>query len=71
MENQNDMIKTLENIKVVLQGEQMRRALILAAGRGTRMKTDIPKCGYPILKKPMILYQIEVLKEQMLIRLLL
>ena len=41
----------------------MRRALILAAGRGTRMKTDIPKCGYPILKKPMILYQIEALER--------
>ncbi len=41
----------------------MRSALILAAGKGTRMKTDIPKCGYPILKKPMILYQIEALER--------
>ena len=63
MKNQNDIEKTLKNIKVVLQEEQMRRALILAAGKGTRMKTDIPKCGYPILKKAMILYQIEALER--------
>ena len=27
------------------------------------MKTDIPKCGYPILNKAMILYQIEALER--------
>jgi bifunctional UDP-N-acetylglucosamine pyrophosphorylase/glucosamine-1-phosphate N-acetyltransferase len=37
----------------------MNRAIILAAGKGTRMKTDIPKCAVPILKKPMINYIIE------------
>ena len=31
-------------------------ALILAAGKGTRMRTEMPKCAYPILKKPMISY---------------
>lgn len=41
----------------------MRRALILAAGKGTRMKTDIPKCAFPILKKPMIEYTIESLER--------
>ena len=41
----------------------MRRALILAAGKGTRMKTEIPKCAYPILNKPMILYQVEALER--------
>ena len=41
----------------------MRRALILAAGKGTRMKSEIPKCGYPILNKAMILYQIEALER--------
>ncbi|MFP4078048.1 MAG: bifunctional UDP-N-acetylglucosamine diphosphorylase/glucosamine-1-phosphate N-acetyltransferase GlmU [Candidatus Izemoplasmataceae bacterium] len=34
-------------------------ALILAAGKGTRMKTKLPKCAFPILKKPMIEYIIE------------
>ena len=31
-------------------------ALVLAAGKGTRMKTEVPKCAFPILKKPMICY---------------
>ena len=33
--------------------------LILAAGKGTRMHTDLPKCAYPILRKPMIEYIVE------------
>lgn len=41
----------------------MRRALILAAGKGTRMRTTTPKCAFPILKKPMIEYQIEALER--------
>lgn len=36
-----------------------RYGLILAAGKGTRMQTDLPKCAYPILKKPMIEYIID------------
>ena len=31
-------------------------AVVLAAGKGTRMKTELPKCAFPILKKPMIQY---------------
>ncbi|MFU8785880.1 MAG: bifunctional UDP-N-acetylglucosamine diphosphorylase/glucosamine-1-phosphate N-acetyltransferase GlmU [Candidatus Izemoplasmataceae bacterium] len=34
-------------------------ALVLAAGKGTRMKTELPKCAFPILKKPMIEYIVE------------
>ncbi|BCR36082.1 bifunctional UDP-N-acetylglucosamine diphosphorylase/glucosamine-1-phosphate N-acetyltransferase GlmU [Mariniplasma anaerobium] len=37
--------------------------LVLAAGKGTRMKTDMPKCAYPILKKPMIEYIVEKLEK--------
>lgn len=33
-----------------------RYALVLAAGKGTRMKTEIPKVAFPILKKPIIEY---------------
>ena len=36
-------------------------AVILAAGKGTRMKTEIPKCAYPLMKKPMIKYIVEAL----------
>lgn len=38
-------------------------AIILAAGKGTRMKTDLPKCAYPLLKKPMIAYIVENIKN--------
>lgn len=39
----------------------MISAIILAAGKGTRMKTDIPKCAYPLLKKPLINYLLDSL----------
>lgn len=40
------------------------KALILAAGKGTRIKAQkIPKVLYPLLEKPMILYSIEALKK--------
>ncbi len=29
-------------------------AIILAAGKGTRMKTELPKCAYPFCGKPMV-----------------
>ena len=34
-------------------------AIILAAGKGTRMKSDLPKCAYPFCGKPMVNYIIE------------
>ena len=41
-------------------------ALILAAGKGTRMRTEMPKCAYPILKKPMISYIIENIEKSVI-----
>lgn len=38
-------------------------AIVLAAGKGSRMKTDLPKCAYPLLKKPMIVYIVENLAK--------
>ncbi|MBN2540776.1 MAG: bifunctional UDP-N-acetylglucosamine diphosphorylase/glucosamine-1-phosphate N-acetyltransferase GlmU [Bacilli bacterium] len=38
-------------------------AIVLAAGKGTRMKTELPKCAYPLLRKPMIAYIVENLKN--------
>lgn len=36
-------------------------AIVLAAGKGTRMKTDLPKAAYPLLKRPMIKYVLNAL----------
>ena len=41
----------------------MINAIILAGGKGERMKSDVPKCAFPILKKPMIKYIIDTLKK--------
>ncbi len=38
-------------------------AIILAAGKGTRMKTELPKCAFPILKKPMIEYILDNVEQ--------
>lgn len=34
-------------------------AIILAAGKGTRMQTELPKCAYPFLGKPMVCHIVE------------
>ncbi len=38
-------------------------AIVLAAGRGTRMKSDTPKVLHEVLGKPIILYVLEALKK--------
>lgn len=38
------------------------QALILAAGKGTRMKSELPKVVHPILSKPMVTYVIEAVR---------
>lgn len=40
-----------------------KHAIILAAGKGTRMHTDLPKCAYPFLGKPMVSYIVESSKK--------
>lgn len=41
----------------------MNYSIILAAGKGTRMKSDQPKCSFPLVKKPMVQYIIEALER--------
>ena len=38
------------------------QALILAAGKGTRMKSELPKVVHPILGRPMVSYVIDAVK---------
>jgi bifunctional UDP-N-acetylglucosamine pyrophosphorylase/glucosamine-1-phosphate N-acetyltransferase len=38
------------------------RSLILAAGQGTRMKSQLPKVLHPLLGKPMLQYALDVVK---------
>lgn len=37
----------------------MNYAIILAAGKGTRMKTELPQCAYPLIRKPMVAYVVD------------
>lgn len=41
----------------------LKHAIILAAGKGTRMHTELPKCAYPFLDKPMVSYIVDACKE--------
>ena len=41
-------------------------ALVLAAGKGTRMKSEIPKVAFPILRKPMIEYIVENIEKSVI-----
>ena len=38
-------------------------AIILAAGKGTRMKSDMPKVLHEVLYKPMVVHVIDELKK--------
>lgn len=40
----------------------MRNAIILAAGKGTRMKSEMNKVMHPIIDRPMLAYIVEALK---------
>lgn len=41
----------------------MKYAIVMAAGKGTRMKSELPKVLYPILERPMIEYVLDVLEK--------
>jgi bifunctional UDP-N-acetylglucosamine pyrophosphorylase/glucosamine-1-phosphate N-acetyltransferase len=41
----------------------MRNAIVLAAGKGTRMKSSLSKVMHPILSKPMIGHVVTNLKQ--------
>ena len=38
------------------------RAIVLAAGKGTRMQTELPKCALKVIDKPMAEYVVDSLK---------
>ena len=42
---------------------KQKNAIILAAGKGTRMHQEIPKCACKVLGKPMINHLVDTLKE--------
>ena len=41
----------------------MKYAVVMAAGKGTRMKSELPKVLYPILHRPMIEYVLDALEQ--------
>ena len=42
----------------------LKHAIILAAGKGTRMHTELPKGAYPFCGKPMVSYIVDACKEK-------
>ncbi len=45
-------------------------AIVMAAGKGTRMKSDLPKVLVPVLGRPMIHYVLDALREAGIARIL-
>ncbi len=45
------------------EDKKMNYAIVLAAGKGSRMKNNIPKCAIPIMDKPMINHIVEQIKN--------
>jgi bifunctional UDP-N-acetylglucosamine pyrophosphorylase/glucosamine-1-phosphate N-acetyltransferase/UDP-N-acetylglucosamine pyrophosphorylase len=41
----------------------MQYAVIMAAGKGTRMKSELPKVLFPVLERPMIEYVLDALEQ--------
>jgi len=40
----------------------MKYAVVMAAGKGTRMKSELPKVLYPVLQRPMVEYVLDALE---------
>ena len=43
--------------------ESVKKAIVLAAGKGTRMKSELPKVLFPVCGKPMIEYVLDALER--------
>ena len=43
--------------------KSIKKAIVLAAGKGTRMKSELPKVLFPVCGKPMIDYVLDALEE--------
>lgn len=41
----------------------IKRAIVLAAGKGTRMKSELPKVLFPVCGKPMLEYVLDALQQ--------
>lgn len=57
------MAETLIQEKVMKRGNLPITAVILAAGKGTRMKTPLPKVLHPVAGQPMILKSIKAARD--------
>ncbi len=42
---------------------KQRTAIVMAAGKGTRMQSDLPKVLVPVCGRPMIEYTLDALRE--------
>jgi len=49
--------------ETMIDHKTMKCAIVMAAGKGTRMKSELPKVLYPILERPMIEYVLDALEQ--------
>ena len=43
--------------------KKIKKAVVLAAGKGTRMKSELPKVLFPVCGKPMLEYVLDALED--------
>lgn len=60
---ENTFFLPMNFVKIKDGGSVMRSAIVLAAGKGTRMKSEKCKVMHPVLHKPMIGHIVESLKK--------
>ena len=58
-----------QNATAVSSGETL--AIILAAGQGTRMNSELPKVLFPVCGKPMVRHGVEALRNALVTKLVL
>jgi bifunctional UDP-N-acetylglucosamine pyrophosphorylase / glucosamine-1-phosphate N-acetyltransferase len=65
LRNARDAVRSadLKKLELAQMSQQSPAAVVLAAGMGTRMKSDLPKVLFPVLGRPMIEFVLDALES--------